>query len=853
MPRDSVLIGCWNNAETLPRTIESILGQTVADLELIVVDDGSTDGSLDLLRTWSRNTRFRVSVFTQPNGGQASARNLGLDHATGEWVTFPDADDVLDRDYLRSPARFAVERPSVQAMSARPVLLDEATGKRSLGHPRRWQYLDGNRIADLVNEPNVFFGLASGSFFRLDRIAAAGLRFDPRIRPNFEDAHFAVRYLLGLPSPQIGLIADSMYIYRKRAAGTSTLQRSMADPARYSTVLELGYLDVVERSRTASGEAPEWIQQLLTYELSWYLSEDDKVATSVRLPADMQPRFDELFDRVLRELDPAVVERHAVRPLKPAWRDILAHAGRGQRWHSAAVAETRHDAAMRLRRLQFRFAGEPPAERFRAGDADVAPAFAKTMAHRYLGRDLLFERIVWLPDARELAVDLDGRPVRIVRVEGEPPGVFPPASGPWSPVRRPDEVARLARRAVRRAARGVERPVVRAIARFGPIRRRYANAWVVMDRIHDADDNGERLFEHLRAERPDLNAWFVLERRSADWARLASTHAGRLVAHGSLSWRLLLLNAAWLASSHADLAVVRPPQITRTEPNPGWKVAFLQHGVIKDDLSRWLNDRELDLFVTSTEAECSSVAADGTPYRFGEKEVVETGLPRFDRLLAIGRETPRSARDLVLVAPTWRSWLSRPLAAGSQRREVEDPFWDSTYLRAWLALLRSEAVTAAVRERGWRLGFMPHPNLQRIVPALHLPAGVEALAFEGTDVQRLYARCALLITDYSSVVFNTAYLDRPAVYFQFDRDEVLGGGHVGRRGYFDYQRDGFGPVADDLEAAEAAIVAAIRAGARPTPEYQARIDAAFPSRDGRACARVVEAMERRGRPWAPSA
>jgi len=145
---------------------------------------------------------------------------------------------------------------------------------------------------------------------------------------------------------------------------------------------------------------------------------------------------------------------------------------------------------------------------------------------------------------------------------------------------------------------------------------------------------------------------------------------------------------------------------------------------------------------------------------------------------------------------------------------------------------------------------MPHPNLQGVLGRLDLPGHVEPLAFAGTDVQELYARCALMITDYSSVVFNTAYLDRPAVYFQFDRDAPLGGAHVGRQGYFEYGRDGFGPVAATLAEAERAIVAAIQHGPRPTPEYQARIDATFPVRDGQACARVVEAIEARSRPWA---
>jgi CDP-glycerol glycerophosphotransferase (TagB/SpsB family) len=271
--------------------------------------------------------------------------------------------------------------------------------------------------------------------------------------------------------------------------------------------------------------------------------------------------------------------------------------------------------------------------------------------------------------------------------------------------------------------------------------------------------------------------------------------------------------------------------------------------VIKDDLSRWLNHRELELFVVSTAAELESVAADGSAYRFGAKEVALTGLPRFDRLLAKGRATAKDARDLVIVAPTWRSWLTLPLASGSQRREVDTAFWESEYIRSWTALLRSEAIAEALRARGWRLGFMPHPNLQGVLGQLDLPAHVEPLTFAGTDVQELYARCALLVTDYSSVVFNTIYLDRPAVYFQFDRDVTLGGAHVGRHGYFDYERDGFGPVATDLRGAERAIVAAVRHGPQPTSEYQARIRATFPVRDGGACARVIDAIEERSRPW----
>jgi glycosyltransferase involved in cell wall biosynthesis len=855
-PRFSIVTAVYDVERYLADFIDSVerLRAGSDELEVVAIDDGSTDRSRDMLLDWSRKSRFEIKVFTKPNGGQGSARNLGLEHATGEWITFPDPDDVLDRDYLRAGARFAAAHPAVEVMSARPLLLHEATNQLSLGHPRAWQYRDGSRVADLLDEPNVYLGLSSASFFLAERIAALGLRFDSRIRPNFEDAHFAVRFLLGLPRPVIGLVHDSVYVYRRRAAGTSSTQRSMRHPGRYSAVLEHGYLDLVERARGDDGSVPAWVQQLLVYELSWYLSEDERISTSIAIPPELRETFHELFDRVLRELDPEVVAGHRVRALTSVWRDLLAHARPGVAWHSPALVRSGNDSRMRLRRFQYRFSGAQPTEAFRAGGAEVPAAFAKTMAHRYLGRDFLWERILWLPDLESLQIEIDGRvaPLEEERSLARPGRARDSGSLEgrlWLYRRQPRAIVEAANRALRRLGRSVYGPIVRGLARSGPIRRRYAGAWVVMDRIHDADDNGERLFEHLRADRPDVNAWFVLERDSPDWGRLSAAGQRRLVAHGTMAWKLLMLNADWLASSHIDLAVARPPQVTRIEPEPRWKVAFLQHGVIKDDLSRWLNQRELELFVVSTEAELASVAGDGTTYRFGHKEVAETGLPRFDRLLAKGRATRADERDLVIVGPTWRSWLTLPLASGSQRRAVDADFWTSDYITSWSALLRSEAVGAAIQARGWRLGFMPHPNLQGILDQLDLPAHVELLRFAGEDVQGLYARCALLVTDYSSVVFNTAYLDRPAVYYQFDRDEVLGGAHVGRRGYFDYERDGFGPVALDLAAAERAMLQSIRRGPRPTREYQARIDSTFPVRDGGACARVVAAMELRSRPW----
>ncbi len=111
-------------------------------------------------------------------------------------------------------------------------------------------------------------------------------------------------------------------------------------------------------------------------------------------------------------------------------------------------------------------------------------------------------------------------------------------------------------------------------------------------------------------------------------------------------------------------------------------------------------------------------------------------------------------------------------------------------------------------------------------------------------MQEYFARARVFVTDFSSVAFNEAYLERPVVYFQFDEATVLGGGHVGRAGYFDYRRDGFGPVTVDAPEAVAAAVSALDHGPDPMEPYRTRIEATFPDRDGQCSERVVQAVRR---------
>ena len=96
-PVISIIVPVYNVAPFLSRCLDSLVGQTYENLEIICVDDGSTDGSAAILDACAAKDS-RIKVIHQENAGVSVARNRGLDAATGEFVTFVDADDWLEPD-----------------------------------------------------------------------------------------------------------------------------------------------------------------------------------------------------------------------------------------------------------------------------------------------------------------------------------------------------------------------------------------------------------------------------------------------------------------------------------------------------------------------------------------------------------------------------------------------------------------------------------------------------------------------------------------------------------------------------------------------------------------------------------
>ena len=413
-PRFSIITAVYNVSTYLPAFIASVDAQAfpAGQFEVVAVDDGSTDESLALLRDWERRRPGVVRVLTKENGGQSTARNLGLEVARGEWVTFTDPDDVIEPDYLGEVDAFLRANPQTLLVGTNRVMLNDATGELTDNHPLRMHFREGNRLRNLDELPKYFYGSAPAAFFRLSLLQEHDLRFDPRCGRNFEDGHFCCRYA-ARPAR-----AQSSASWRARATTTASARTpaprcrpAWSTPTATPGAAATATSPCCATPRAASGEAPEWLQNLILYELSWYFSSQD----AGRRPDRGHRRGRRRVPRPDAPDHPELPRRRRHRelrtsPLKRIWKEILLHSYRPEPWHTTFAVIGALDNDQGLVKVSYHFTGELPHERFLGRGKEMAPTYAKVRDMSYHGRTLLHERVVWLP--HEAAPRQARRPLR---------------------------------------------------------------------------------------------------------------------------------------------------------------------------------------------------------------------------------------------------------------------------------------------------------------------------------------------------------------------------------------------------------------------------------------------------------
>ena len=544
----SLVVATYNVEAYLPAFLNSLDAQTnnLTDVEIIFVDDGSTDHSAELIESWIDAGHADTRLVSKSNGGSASARNAGLDQASGKWVSFPDPDDELSPNYVATVATLLTSDSArrVHLVSTNLLMLDDATGEITDTHELRAKFTEGAQTFDLERHPHLIQLSAASAFFRRAVIEDRRLRFDPAIRPNFEDASFTALYLACFPRPRMAVQPTAHYLYRRRRDASSQIQSSWTKPEKYTTVLENGYLALFQTLDKQLGRVPMWAQNMVIYDLAFFLRVDARVgAPTDGLSADVRARFHDLLRQILGYIESETIDAFRINWMSDEMRAVLIIGGKGDRDRPDYVHLDHIDPAQRLVRLRYYFAGRLPAETYRARGFIVEPVHSKIRAVSFIGKTMMYQRIAWLPATGFLSVDLDGHrvPLRIGSQGTRPYSADP--SSIWRvlaqqqvprnlyghPSPKPRTVRSrlgvwkryaLSRLPSQRRSRSYDEighkladSAIRVSSRMPFVRRRYRNAWLLLDRDDLAQDNAERLYRYLRAEQPHVNAWSVEARQ----------------------------------------------------------------------------------------------------------------------------------------------------------------------------------------------------------------------------------------------------------------------------------------------------------------------------------------------------
>ena len=207
MPVVSVIIPSYNLGQYLPQTLKSVMDQTFEDWECLIVENGSTDASMNVVTDFcAADSRF-VPVVFQENVGVAAARNRGLELAEGEYILFLDADDLLDPHYMEAAMAAFKLNPS----------LDVVYGKAErFGAETSWDLPPFSMDTMLASNC-----LYISCFFRRSAVMAgeghAAVSFDPSFKTGYEDWDFWLSFFEQLDhEPRVLRLPSVCFYYRTR-------------------------------------------------------------------------------------------------------------------------------------------------------------------------------------------------------------------------------------------------------------------------------------------------------------------------------------------------------------------------------------------------------------------------------------------------------------------------------------------------------------------------------------------------------------------------------------------------------------------------------------------------------------
>lgn len=375
-------------------------------------------------------------------------------------------------------------------------------------------------------------------------------------------------------------------------------------------------------------------------------------------------------------------------------------------------------------------------------------------------------------------------------------------------------------------------PMLFGLVMSVPYRIFHKNIWLICERADEARDNGYWFFKYLVENHKEIEAIYAIKRKSADYNKVSNL--GKVIEFGSLMHWIVYFAAKRNISSQKE-GKPNAAICFILEVYLGFRKnrAYIRHGIAKDK-QKWVyySLTKMNLFVCSAQREFDYIKK---YFEYPEQNLKLLGLCRFDNLLRV-----HEVKRQIIVMPTMREWL-RNISIDTEKFEGHREIRKSEYVTVWNSFLNNENLNHLLMKYNVELLFFPHSAMQKYIDYFTaLSSNIHVLSSSDYDVQELLMESKMLITDYSSVYFDFAYMKKPLLYYQFDYKKYRKGQY--EEGYFSYENDGFGKVTYSERDLLSEMERIICSDFKFEKIYCNRVDKFFKYTDSNNCERTYKAI-----------
>lgn len=358
--------------------------------------------------------------------------------------------------------------------------------------------------------------------------------------------------------------------------------------------------------------------------------------------------------------------------------------------------------------------------------------------------------------------------------------------------------------------------------------------WFFLDKIYKGRDNSEYIYRYAKPQQDGIYKTYLIDKNAPEAAALKADGMNPTY-RNTLRHYMAFLNADVVVASNSTVMEVNHLSVDTSaylRDLVHFKTACVQHGLSVQNIGAAQNRLRDNtrLYFCAAPIEIDNLSRPIYDYKGGELKL--TGVPRFDGL-------KDEKKKQLLLSPTWRMQSAVTVRKNEGvQRDYNPYFRDSAYFKTYNALIHDKRLLDAAKRLSYDIVYVLHPIVSPQLDDFDKDTPVKILASTGnTSYETLFRESALMITDYSGVQFDFAYMRKPLVYYLPDSLPK----HY-EEGAFKTEEMGFGPLCKTQDELVDTLIAAMENDCKMAPEYKARADKFFAYADFDNCKRIYDEL-----------